>query len=469
MPIRAGKNMSHFSCRHLSWAALAAPVAVLTLSRAALAADAPAGKDASGTSVPVGDTPATADSSSATSAPAPAPANISVPLLGPVERLGSDAYPHDPIRGIYGGSLWSIFHGQQWPYYPKTGIGISGYVWMDTGYEHIHRGDPTPPSSTAFMLQQGRFLLRATPTWSNGAYFVQGQAELVANKDQTQDQSTNGQADVDDVWVRIGRWKSWDVQLGRYEAWEVYHFGMGLDLYTLERAGATDQALSVPAIYGVTYAFYRPGSIGNGALHVYPTKWLRFELGAQFGNEAGQNGVAARPVAIADFGFLKLKAGAEWKQLTQQQDGEKGQTTEYGAGGSAQFIIDPWVEFGVNYAYGKADIIAQDGNPDPGSYSTYSVGGFANARIADGLLIGGGLNYTYLVDKRYDPKDNGRADDFDHWQTFGAIQYHLFKQVFIKAVGAYALANLNPVTINADPLVHYNTMISGRLRVQYLF
>ena len=70
-----------------------------------------------------------------------------------------------------------------------------------------------------------------------------------------------------------------------------------------------------------------------------------------------------------------------------------------------------------------------------------------------------------------DPKTPGfrRNDDYDHWQAFGAIQYHLFKKVFIKAVGGYALANFNPNTIQGNSYVHYNDMVSGRVRVLYLF
>ena len=44
-----------------------------------------------------------------------------------------------PTRGIWGGSLWLTFHGLQWPYMPKTGVGVSGYAWVDTGYEQIRR------------------------------------------------------------------------------------------------------------------------------------------------------------------------------------------------------------------------------------------------------------------------------------------------------------------------------------------
>src|SRR5678815_681069 len=49
---------------------------------------------------------------------------------GPVERLPPSAYPEEYTRGLYGGSLWMTFHGAQWPYYARTGIGVSGYGWV---------------------------------------------------------------------------------------------------------------------------------------------------------------------------------------------------------------------------------------------------------------------------------------------------------------------------------------------------
>jgi hypothetical protein len=385
-------------------------------------------------------------------------------ILGPIERMPPSAFPQDRVRGIYGGSLWSTFHGMQWPYYPKTGIGVSGYVWIDSGYEHISRENPTE-QGTKYWLQQGRLVLRVTPTWSTRAgYFVQGQAELVANKDQSQAQPNIG--DTDDIWVRAGKWKSFDVQLGRYEGWEVYHFGMGLDLYTLERNGATDTVYSVPQIYGVTYAFYRPAGVGQAAVHLYPTDYLRFELGTQFGNEFGQNTLAGRPVGILDLGVLKVKVGAEYKKLTDQADNGQDEKTERGVGAAIQAVIDPYFEVGVNAAYALVDHVSQDGTVDQkGSFTTYSVGGFANARIVGDLLVGIGLDYTYLEDTHFDPTW-GRNEIFKHTQAFGAVQYLLAKQLFIKAVVAYARGYFAP---NFGSVVYSDEMLSGRLRLQYLF
>jgi hypothetical protein len=379
-----------------------------------------------------------------------------------VELMPPSAYPEPVTRGIRHGSLWSTFHGLQWPYYPRTGIGVAGYAWVDSGYETIERGNETQ-QDIEYWLQQGRVLVRVTPTYSKDDFFVQGQAELVANKDQSLRQPDV--ADTDDLWIKVGRWNKWDIQLGRYEGWEVYHLGMGLDLNTLERQGASDEAYGVPAIYGVTYAFYRPASVGQAAVHWYPTDNLRFELGTQVGNEFGSNTLATRPVAVFDLGWLKLKAGAEYKVLTDQKKDAMGETTSRGAGGAVQVVLPP-VEFGVNAAYGLVDRYAQDGTYDAkGSNTTYSVGGFANARVVGDLLVGAGVNHTYLEDMHLDPM-LGRVQMFKHLQTFGAVQYVLMDRLYLKAVVAYAHADLAP---NFGAPIFGNDMWSGRVRVMYAF
>jgi hypothetical protein len=469
--------MTHPSCRTLSRAALATSLAILTLSKSAAADAVPAGSTSGAPTTPAAPAPPGDTTGAPETAPyVPTPATTSI--VGPVEHLGADAYPNTPVRGIYGGSLWATFHGMQWPYMPKSGIGVGGYVWLDTGYETINQGGNLPQNTNPkTFVQQGRFLLRVTPTWTDGKWFVQGQAELVADRNQEEPEPVVDS--VDDLWIKIGRWKSFDLQVGRYEAWEVYHFGMGLDLYTLEREGAQDayhntQGVGPVPIYGVTNLFYRQGSVGQGALHLYPTNWLRFEVGSVYGQDFGANGeneVGVRPVAVADFGWVKLKAGAEWAKEAPSVSNLRGANYDYGAGGALQFVIDPYIEFGVNYAYGgQIQYSASDGTrSNAGSYSEYSAGGFLNARIADGLLVGGGANYTFQVDEDYDPTIR-RYGDFRQWQSFAAIQYHLFKQLFVKFVGGYALATINPNTHESqDGTPHVNYMLSGRLRLQYLF
>ena len=396
-------------------------------------------------------------------AKAPPPPNPQAVSLAVFERLPPSAYPEPLIRGIPHGSLWSTFHGLQWPYYPKTGIGVSGSVWIDSGYERIERRNPSE-QSIDYWLQQGRLVLRATPTYSDGRFFVQGQAELVANKDQAQRQPDI--ADTDDLWIKAGVWNKWDVQLGRYEGWEVYHFGMGLDLHTLERQGASSETFSVPGIYGLTYGYYRPAGVGQLAAHLYPSDHFRFELGTQFGNEFGSNALAARPVAVVDYGMVKVKLGAEYKLLTDQKEGAKGETESRGVGGAVQVIFAPWVEGGINGAVGLVDRYGSDGAYDEkGSNTTWSVGTFVNSAVTRDVVLGAGANYTYLEDLHMDPAI-GRVQKFNHVQTFFAAQYLFADQLYVKAVIAYANADFAP---NFDAPVFENDMLSGRIRVQYAF
>ncbi len=444
----------------------------------AAADDRPSGSTAGPEKVDAGQTSPAAQTDPPSSPPDAEPKPDATPpmSLGPLERLPPSAYPAPRIRGIKGGSLWLTFHGLQWPYYPKTGIGISGSIWVDTAFQRLTPGEPLSgspgnpqlPKTTAF-LQQDRLVLRATPTWSDGKYFVQGQAEFVASRIDT----TNGIIwSADDVWIKTGKWNVFDVQVGRYEAWEVYHFGMGLDLYTFERAGAVGGPY-VPQIYGLTYAFYRPDSVGQAAVHLYPTDWLRFEIGSQYGPDsvqgggAGLNTLALRPVAVVDLGWVKAKAGVEYRDLKGSQDGQKQEYVQKGVGGALQFIIDPVVEFGLNAAFGNQQERSEDGTISAtGTFNTFSLGAFANARVIENLLVGAGVDYTYLQDTNTQ-QDVNRNDNYDHLQTFGAVQYRLFDKLFIKLVVAYAVAHLNPLPM--VDVLYKNESFSSRLRLMYLF
>ena len=140
-------------------------------------------------------------------APASAPAGSDANFpTGLVERLPSSAYPEPVIRGLYGSSLWLDMQGHQWPYYPRIGVGLSGYGWVDTDYKRTRIGDVGQSDHTTKLFGQGRFALRVTPTYSNGTWFAQAQAELIANLDQLDPQLQV--AGTDDLWVRTGVWKA---------------------------------------------------------------------------------------------------------------------------------------------------------------------------------------------------------------------------------------------------------------------
>ena len=383
-----------------------------------------------------------------------------------VRRLNAESFPSDKVLGIQSGSLAQTSHGLQWPYLRKSGIGLSGYMWIDTGYEKIDRDDDDNQTNTEYVLQEGRFLLRVSPTFTKGRWFIQGQAEIVANKDQSSTQPSV--VDAEDVWGKVGMWNVFDFQLGRFEAWELYHFGMGMDINTLERRGATESSasdFSVPDVYGVTFAYYRPSGVGNIAAHFYPTKFFRFELLGQLGNQGSLNTAAFRGAAIFDLGFIKVKGGGEYMRQKSAKEGPD-ERADRGFGGTVQVVLDPYVEFGVSGAWGITDRInSLDVIDEEGSYSTWSTGGFANVRIIEDLLFGTGVHYTSLVDIHED--EDGTVGEFGHLQTFGALQYLLFKRLYLKAVVAWAKGDVNPSFTEDGG--HSNYMVSGRLRFEYKF
>ena len=419
-----------------------------------------------------------------------------------IEHLGPETFP-GRLRGLYGGSLWlePSFHGLQWPQNTHTGLGVSGSIWIDSGYETIKRNVDAPNSSMYF--QQGRGVLRVTPAYVHDRFFIQGQAELVGNLCQTASTTNTvcntGTFTTDDLWIRVGEWNRWDVKVGRFEGWEVYHLGMGMESYTFERLGAgmfgtvsvlnpPNPALEVPSLYAVNYLHDRPTNglaVGAAALHLYFTDFLRFELLAKLGADNYQKNSATgtkesytylggRPTAILDMGWFKFKIGAEYqkgKPVMQPVDVKKDPVeslVQKGIGGSVQFILDPTVECGLNAAIGRQDRLdtMANENPPQDSYTTKSVGGFANLRVADGWLVGIGANWTTQLDEFL--KTGSNTNDYtSQLQSFAAAQYLLAGQLYIKAVLGYAHATFQP----SDPAIPVwtNSMYSGRIRLMYLY
>jgi len=415
--------------------------------------------------------------------PPPEPAVEAPPVteIG-VERLPGSAYPEPQTRGLKYGSLWLTFHGLQWPYLPaKSGrdrfvIGLSGWGWLDTGYEKFLPWGPNPAleqSKIAYWKQQGRMLLRVTPTYSFADAFVQGQVELVGTEDQSIQRSQTGGADTDDLWLRIGQWNKWDFQVGRFEGWEVFHLGMGLDYLTFERQGAVGPGEGAYPIqfYGLTDNEFRPsGAAGNLAFHYYPLPFLRFEALAMVGSLSNP-AYGTRPVAILDFGWLKLKGGVEYQHITGQSATDETDYTAKGVGGAIQFVLQPHVEFGLNAAQGTVVNISNLGKESlTGTYTRTSYGGFANFSNGSDkhpLLFGIGALFTEYQDQQA-LVIPGVTDHWWLWQSYAAVQYVVFQQLYIKLVGGYSrghwfLASTNPATEFDDE------MYSVRLRFSFYF
>lgn len=406
--------------------------------------------------------------------PTDEPPELAAPAAGGgiLERLPASAFPEPYIRGLFGSSLWLTMHGQQWPYYPRTGIGISGSAWVDNAYAKTRIGDVSQPSHLSRYIQQGRAVLRVTPTYSSGAWFVQAQLELVGNKDQTQTQPGLGAAaDTDDLWVRAGKWKTFDITVGRFEAFEVYHLGMGLDLNTFERIGAVDSKGpgSVPQIYGSTFLFYRPNGPGNIAAHVYLANFLRLEALGQWGNDTFYNTLGGRGAAVFDIGWLKLKGAYEYVKGTSPDPSPAATNTlkRSGWGLSAQLVFKPWVELGFNAGTAIFDQFDQTGLVTNRLGDTVSYGGFMNARpfaFIGGLLLGAGWNQTKTTTLA---ESAGMHESTTNTQSFLAIQYLAGGQLFIKLVGGYARTSFStPGSIMEG---YDNDQYSIRLRLMYLF
>jgi hypothetical protein len=431
------------------------------------AGDAPAGAHPAAATAPSG--AASAQSHGPPAAPeAPADAEPAI-----IQELPASAYPESYTRGLYGSSLWLDMQGLQWPYTPHTGIGLSGYGWIDNMYRLVRLGGNQPSDHTTKLFQQGRFLFRVTPTYTNGSWFVQAQAEIVANKDQINTQA-NGLVDADDVWVRTGVWQQWDLTVGRFQAFDVYPLGMGLDLNSDERLGAYDASNTPPLLYAADFLLYRPSGPGNVAVHVYPTRFLRFELLGQYGNSGSENVVGGRPAVIFDVGWFKLRGAVEYQYEFAQDPSPQSKNTirNRGGGGSAQFVLAPYLEFGVNAAINVSDVantqsagmenLSQSGNK-------YSFGGFANAAPFHGFLpnflIGGGANFTSFHDLNVNAS-TGSYEQSTNLQMFLAVQYLCYKQLFIKAVLGYAKSHFeNENTLNP----YDDDMYSLRVRLMYLF
>jgi hypothetical protein len=414
--------------------------------------------------------------------PPPEPAVEAPPVteIG-LERLPGSAYPEPQTRGLKYGSLWLTFHGLQWPYLPaKPGrdrfvVGMSGWGWLDTSFVSFQPwgsgGQRVNNDRQTYWVHQGRMLMRVTPTYSFDDWFVQGQVELVGTVNQTIQRSSVGGADTDDLWLRLGQWNKWDFQVGRFEGWEVFHLGMALDQNTFERQGAAATGDPSISFYGLTDNQFRPqGAAGNFAGHYYTFRFLRFEALATVGSNGGPE-VATRPVAIVDFGWLKLKGGVEYQRIGDQLRTNPGHTVSKGVGGAVQFVFEPHIEFGLNIAQGTVVTIDNMSKENlAATYTRTSYGGFAN--VSNGserhpLMFGVGGLFTRDVDQAGSPSNPAATDNYSMWQSYVAVQYIVFNQLYIKLVGSYSHAHFiqSGTTITAYDDENY----SARLRFSFYF
>lgn len=370
-----------------------------------------------------------------------------------LEVVPRSGYPAWQVRGIDGGSLAATMHGMQWPYLPTEGdhsalrVGVSGYMWNDLSYARIESGLEESYPNQKRLATQTRGVLRLSPTFSTpSGWFTQGQYEAVGHGDLLIQNSNL--ASTDDLYVRFGKWKLFDITAGRFQGWEIAnHYGMGLDINTHERVGAAieTQPNKPASSYGLTYFWDRKdGRLGHYAAHIYPTNYLRFEMLAELGT--GTEGILRqtnfRPTGIFDIGFLKVKGGFEYGTAVPQGDGEQRRIYRNGFGGAVQFVFTPWLEGGVHFARGYEDLITIQGVKDVlGSNTVTGYGGFLNGRPIDSLVIGIGYldSHWENLSRNATPGDHyGDHDTNDQVQQFVAVQYDLYDQLYLKLVGSHA-------------------------------
>ena len=391
-----------------------------------------------------------------------------------LEILPGTAYPSQPIPGIRGGSLALSINHLQWPYMPKYEgepdfrLGFSGSSWVDTSQRDVKAGQLNEPDQREFRMQ-GRLTFRVTGVYNpKDEWFLMTNTEFVANTEQNN--SSTNYVDVDDAYIRGGRWKWGDITVGRLQGFEVYHFGMGLDLNTYERLGAASFSKTPVQPYAVDDLWDRGVNNGAIALHWYYPEWLRFEMLTRMGVSGQGTLIGLRPAAVIDFGFVKGRFGYERGFAKSLFIGNDARVDTKGIGGSLQAVLDPWVELGGGYARRVQDAFDQDGGVRAAAtHTTKTYGGFLNARpYVENVLVGIGYHHTNF--------ENFNIDSFDepehttHQQMFAAVQYLLWDRFYIKYVFSYAKAEIEERN-DSDPTDDgfVNESLGHRLRFMLLY
>jgi hypothetical protein len=309
-----------------------------------------------------------------------------------------------------------------------------------------------------------------TPTYADRDY--SGAGELVGTGDQSIGRGDVGGADTDDLWLRVGKWRSWDLQAGRFEGWEVFHLGMGLDFNTFERSGAVGQSAAVYQIsfYGVTDNEFRPqGPAGDLAFHYYPLPYLRFELLGSAGS-IGQNPMyAARPVAIFDIGWLKLKFGSEYQNkrgLRRRIRPTSPQRESAARCSSSSIPTSSSAQRRPGHDPGHRQQRPRQPDRQPHAHQRRRLANISNGDPRHTVLFGVGSMLTWTEDQNgIEPNP---IDKYWLYQGFIAAQYVLHNAFYIKLVGGYSAAHFS--LGGDDPRIVYdNEMYSARLRFSFYF
>ena len=139
---------------------------------------------------------------------------------------------------------------------------------------------------------------------------------------------------------------------------------------------------------------------------------------------------------------------------------------ERGFGGSAQVVLAPYAEFGLNYARGLVDVIDDQGGLNAeSSYDITSMGGFANVRVIEDLVIGAGINKTNKLNQKKDPTAAMASSD-----TFrGSAPSNTWSRSSCTSSWSPPTRSRISTRPSRRNAAFSNTMFSTRLRFMYLF
>ena len=260
--------------------------------------------------------------------------------------------------------------------------------------------------------------------------------------------------------------------MGRFEAFEVYHFGMAMDLNTLERDGASDSARAARRLRSANHLVSPERQSGTSRCTSTRSRYCASSCSASSAStpRTSVNTVGGRPALVYDKGWLKIKVEADVRKQFPVFNSSKESRFQRGGSAAVQVVLPQGVEAGINFAYGLVDHYLPTNNSMPnssmgmldgaGSTTDTDFGAFLNGMLVTDLIVGVGANYNNETDQV--------KGKFTQLQTFGALQYLIHKQLFVKLVGAYAKAHIAPSPDPNNPSWD-NTMISGRVRLMYLF
>jgi hypothetical protein len=317
---------------------------------------------------------------------------------------------------------------------------LHGGIEVDIGRaRYTYSTDTQTPES--FYDFRGRFVLGGVLTKDLGHdFYIRGVGQTVA----WLRENNQYQINADDVFAQIGQGPWWDLMAGRFMSWRVYRKGLGYDLYTLEDTGALktgpyEGGTFGPHVYEADDIFYREQA-GRVALHLYPIKYLGFEMLAEYGKEGTSNTFGVRPALNFTYSILSLSAAAETRVINPALDNSGcptcGHQSKTGYAGGAVIAFSP-IEAGFNFGRQRNKTnsatppLAQsaDTRQSYGGYFEFDLGTLA---FQQSLKLGFGANHTE------DLSDDSETFD-KHTQYAAYVAMPLgFNQAMVKLVASDA-------------------------------